>query len=46
MKRLGLSKIKNYQKAVPKLAVMKAKTLVETNPIADWVDHNIVYREN
>jgi putative DNA primase/helicase len=33
-------------KAVPKLAVMKAQTLVETNPIADWVDHNIVCREN
>ena len=38
--------IKNYQKAVPKLAVMKAITLVETNPIADWLDNNIVYREN
>lgn len=38
--------IKNYQKAVPKLAVMKAQTLVETNPIADWLDNNIVYREN
>ena len=38
--------IRNYQKAVPKLAVMKAITLVETNPIADWLDNNIVYREN
>ena len=38
--------IRNYQKAVPKLAVMKAITLVETNPIADWLDNNIVYQEN
>jgi putative DNA primase/helicase len=38
--------IRNYQKAVPKLAVMKAQTLVETNPIADWLDNNIVYKEN
>ena len=38
--------IKNYQEAVPKLATMKAQTLVETNPIADWLDNNIVYREN
>ncbi len=38
--------IRNYQQAVPKLAVMKAQTLVETNPIADWLDNNIVYRED
>lgn len=38
--------IRNYQKAVPKLAAMKAQTLVETNPIADWLDNNIVYQEN
>ena len=38
--------IRNYQQAVPKLAVMKAITLVETNPIADWLDNNIVYRED
>ena len=38
--------IKNYHKAVPGLAVMKAQTLVETNPIADWLDNKIVYREN
>ena len=24
---------------------MKAQTLVETNPIADWLDCNIVYQE-
>ncbi len=38
--------VKNYHKAVPGLAVMKAQTLVETNPIADWLDNKIVYREN
>ena len=32
--------IKNYQKAVPGLAAMKAQTLVESNPIADWLDNN------
>ncbi len=35
--------IKNYHKLVPSLAAMKAQTLVETNPIADWLDNCIVY---
>ena len=35
--------IKNYQKTVPGLAVMKAQTLVESNPIADWLDNNIIF---
>jgi putative DNA primase/helicase len=35
--------IKNYEAAVPSLLAMKAQTLVETNPIADWLDHKIVY---
>ncbi len=38
--------IKNYQKAVPGLAAMKAQTLVESNPIADWLDNNIIYRQD
>ncbi|PSF30994.1 ATPase [Aphanothece hegewaldii CCALA 016] len=37
--------IKNYQQRVPKLAQMKAQSLVETNPIADWLDHALVYRD-
>ncbi|GFE72052.1 phage/plasmid primase, P4 family [Chroococcus sp. FPU101] len=37
--------IKNYQQRVPKLAAMKAQSLVETNPIADWLDHAMVYRD-
>ncbi len=37
--------IRNYQQRVPKLAAMKAQSLVETNPIADWLDHAIVYRD-
>ena len=35
--------IKNYHKLVPSLAAMKAQTLVESNPIADWLDNCIVY---
>jgi putative DNA primase/helicase len=35
--------VKNYEAAVPSLLTMKAQTLVETNPIADWLDHKIVY---
>ena len=35
--------IKNYEARVPSLLAMKAKTLVETNPIADWLDNLIIY---
>ena len=35
--------IKNYHQAVPRLAAMKVQTLVESNPIADWLDNNIIY---
>ncbi|WP_019503236.1 phage/plasmid primase, P4 family [Pleurocapsa sp. PCC 7319] len=35
--------VKNYETAVPSLAAMKASTLVETNPIADWLDNFVVY---
>ncbi len=35
--------VKNYEARVPSLLAMKAKTLVETNPIADWLDNFIVY---
>ena len=35
--------VKNYEAKVPSLLAMKAKTLVETNPIADWLDNFIVY---
>ncbi|MBW4532492.1 MAG: hypothetical protein KME09_01000 [Pleurocapsa minor HA4230-MV1] len=35
--------IKNYETAVPSLLAMKAQTLVETNPIADWLDSKVVY---
>ena len=37
--------MKQYIERVPSLAEMKAQTLVETNPIADWLDYNIVYSE-
>ena len=37
--------MKQYIQRVPSLAEMKAQTLVETNPIADWLDYNIVYEE-
>jgi len=36
--------IKDYVNAVPKLSLMKAESLCETNPIADWLDNAIVYR--
>ncbi|MDJ0597111.1 MAG: phage/plasmid primase, P4 family [Pleurocapsa sp. MO_226.B13] len=35
--------VKNYEEKVPSLLAMKAKTLVETNPIADWLDNSIIY---
>ena len=35
--------VKNYEAAVPSLLAMKAQTLVETNPIADWLDSKVVY---
>ncbi len=35
--------VKNYEANVPSLLAMKARTLVETNPIADWLDNFIVY---
>ncbi len=35
--------VKNYEEKVPSLLAMKAKTLVETNPIADWLDNFIIY---
>lgn len=38
--------IKNYHQAVPGLAAMKAQTLVESNPIADWLDNNIIYHRD
>ncbi|MBW4532579.1 MAG: hypothetical protein KME09_01450 [Pleurocapsa minor HA4230-MV1] len=35
--------VKNYELSVPSLLAMKARTLVETNPIADWLDNFVVY---
>ena len=35
--------VKNYEVKVPTLLAQKAKTLVETNPIADWLDNFVVY---
>lgn len=35
--------VKNYEVKVPSLLAMKARTLVETNPIADWLDNFVVY---
>ena len=35
--------VKNYEANVPSLLAMKARTLVETNPIADWLDNFVVY---
>ena len=35
--------VKNYESAVPSLLAMKARTLIETNPIADWLDNFVVY---
>ncbi|NJK58616.1 MAG: DNA primase, partial [Pleurocapsa sp. SU_5_0] len=37
--------VKNYEAKVPSLLAMKARTLVETNPIADWLDNFVVYDE-
>ncbi len=37
--------MKQYIQRVPSLAEMKAQTLVETNPIADWLDCNIIYEK-
>ncbi len=37
--------MKQYIQRVPSLAEMKAQTLVETNPIADWLDCNIIYEQ-
>ena len=38
--------VKNYEAKVPSLLAQKARTLVETNPIADWLDNFIVYDPN
>ena len=35
--------VKNYEVQVPSLLAMKARTLVETNPIGDWLDNFVVY---
>jgi putative DNA primase/helicase len=37
--------VKNYEESVPSLLAMKARTLVETNPIADWLDNFIIYEK-
>jgi putative DNA primase/helicase len=37
--------VKNYEESVPSLLAMKARTLVETNPIADWLDNFVVYEQ-
>jgi putative DNA primase/helicase len=37
--------VKNYEANVPSLLAMKARTLVETNPIADWLDNFVVYEK-
>jgi putative DNA primase/helicase len=36
--------VKNYEENVPSLLAMKSRTLVETNPIADWLDNEVVYQ--
>ena len=36
--------VKNYEDSSQRLASTKAQVLVEANPIADWLDHNLVYR--
>jgi putative DNA primase/helicase len=38
--------VKNYEESVPSLLAMKAITLVETNPIADWLDNFVVYEQS
>lgn len=40
---LATSIVKNYEVKVPSLLAMKARTLVETNPIADWLDNFVIY---
>jgi putative DNA primase/helicase len=40
------SLVKDYTKAVPALHAMEARSLCDTNPIADWLDNKIVYRPN
>jgi putative DNA primase/helicase len=42
---LATSIVKNYEVSVPSLLAMKARTLVETNPIADWLDNFVVYEK-
>ena len=42
-KKKATSIVKDYEANVPSLLAMKARTLVETNPIADWLDTCIVY---
>ena len=37
--------VKNYEANVPSLLAMKARTLVETNPIADWLDNFVVFEK-
>ena len=34
--------VKNYETAVPSLAAMKAQTLIETNPSAEWLDNKVI----
>ena len=36
--------VKDYETNVPSLLAQKARTLVETNPIADWLDNFVVYQ--
>lgn len=35
--------VRGYRKLAARLNEMKARSLVETNPIADWLDHAVVY---
>jgi putative DNA primase/helicase len=44
-KKVATKTMKNYEESVPSLLAMKAKTLVETNPIADWLDNFVVYEQ-
>jgi putative DNA primase/helicase len=36
--------VKRTAQHVPSLTQMKAETLCETNPIADWADHCLIHR--
>lgn len=36
--------IQNYTKVVPKLGAYQQEVLMDTNPMADWLDNHIVYR--